>query len=191
MADELTEEERRLIDEAVSRGNVRQIARGESAWMEIEGVSIGPTMNARLRRHKLAMIERRKAVRQMLRDGATKRQIVAALREVGPTTVKRDIIFVRGAEKPVGGPSTPGRVSDTKEPRNERERTAQRRRERISKLVEQGLTRAEIVRRLQIGSTTLSNDLNRLGLRTTIATRWIAEKKERDDEQHDGTDDPA
>jgi len=172
MADEVTEEERRLIDDAVADGRVEVIKPGRSAWMTVEGVFIGPgDVRSRPHRHKEAMIARRREIRVMVDAGASDEEVIARMSQVSARTARRDLNFVRGHKTGAGRPSSSLKGGSTKKPKTVRQRRAEARREHIRRLVEEGKCRAEIITLVGSNYATVVNDLDLMGLTAPLGAR--------------------
>ena len=99
MSDELTDEERRMIDDAIARGLLKRIPPGVSShsgyvFDGIKLVAVDPQENplrARQRRDYEFIRKRRENVLRLFNEGLTKREIAANL-GIARKTVENDAV---------------------------------------------------------------------------------------------------
>jgi len=166
MTDQITADERELIDKAIAEGKVQVVPRGMSAWRIEEGIHLAPGKSLR-DRQQLAKIERRKAIRVMVRQGMSNDEIKA---QFGPRSViPFDIAYVRKTEAPPPPPPekyTSRRSKALKAVKADRRKDRQKvRRALMRSLVADGLDARDIMRETGAAYSTVLRDLREMGLR--------------------------
>lgn len=180
MSDEITPEERRLIDEAIAAGRTSKVDRGTGA------IDYSKTMTQEQSRRLFnpwrgpskAIQMRRKRVEAFVRQGMTAQEIADAIEE--PLhNVRADLRAIGAKAAAAPRPSTPRSAPAPQlvsKKATDREARIAQRREAVRKMVETNGSTADVAREFDCSEVTIYADMRAMGLKRE-ATRKPKPKK--------------